>query len=258
MDEAPAPKVVKTMRILPYLAVFQADVQQTLRSWIYRVWVVLLIGATVGYLFYRFGAKQEAGLIQPVSEMMSHMLTWVVFGSVTLIIALTAGTICADRGTMADSVLSRGISRYQYFMGKWHARLAVVLGTFVLMGITLVVGGIFLLHDQGLSLTGSIIALGLVGTLLVVVITFAVSASAVANTTLMSLVAVWILLHAGGFVLAWLPATYLSPDRALRNLPNIIRGQYDLQTLGKLIGTSLIISLLTAFTGMVYFSRRDV
>jgi hypothetical protein len=36
-----------------------------------------------------------------------------VLGSITLIVVLTAGAISADRGTMADSVLSRGISRYQ-------------------------------------------------------------------------------------------------------------------------------------------------
>ena len=41
------------------------------------------------------------------------------------IVVLTAGSISAERGTVADSVLSRGISRYQYFMGKWHARLLV-------------------------------------------------------------------------------------------------------------------------------------
>jgi len=258
MEEATPPKVVKTNRILPYLAVFQAEAQQTLRSWIYRAWVFLSVGAAVGYLFYRFGARQVAGIVQPVSEMMSDMLTWTVLGSITLIIALTAGTICADRGTMADSVLSRGISRYQYFMGKWHARLAVVLGTYIVMALAMLIGGIVLLHGQGLSISGSLLALGFVASLLLVVITFSVSASAVANTTLISLVVVWIVLHAGGFVLSWLPPNYPSPDRALRSLPHIIRGQYDLRMLGELIGASLLITIVTAFAGMIYFSRKDV
>ena len=32
-------------RWLPYWAVYQADVQQTLRSWVYRVWVVVSVMA---------------------------------------------------------------------------------------------------------------------------------------------------------------------------------------------------------------------
>src|SRR5688572_10614566 len=107
---APTTKTVPINRFLPYWAVFQADLKQTLRSWIYRVWVLVSLGAAVGYLLYRFGAKQVGGFVQPAPEMMSDLLHWVALGSVTLIIVLTAGSICSERGTMADSVLSRGIS----------------------------------------------------------------------------------------------------------------------------------------------------
>ena len=55
MDAAAAPSPVKINRWLPYWAVFQADVRQTLRSWVYRFWVLLSVLATVGYLLYRFG-----------------------------------------------------------------------------------------------------------------------------------------------------------------------------------------------------------
>ena len=121
--DAVAPTRAKINRFLPYWAVFQADLKQTLHSWIYRVWVLLSFGASVGYLLYRFGAKQESGIMQPAHETVGHLMHWVIYGSLTLIIVLTAGAICAERGTMADSVLSRGISRYQYFLGKLHARL---------------------------------------------------------------------------------------------------------------------------------------
>ena len=100
------PAKVKMNRFLPYWAVFQADLRQTLTSWIYRVWVLVSLGAAVGYLLYRFGAKQVGGFVQPAPEMLSDLMQWVAFGSVTLVIVLTAGAICAERGTMADSVLN--------------------------------------------------------------------------------------------------------------------------------------------------------
>src|SRR5271163_3709252 len=107
-------KPFKRVRFLPYWAVFQMDLHQTVRGWVYRAWLLLSLLAAVGYLIYRFGAYREAGMVQPASELTSDLLRWIVLGSVTLIIILTAGTISQERGTMADSVLCRGISRHQY------------------------------------------------------------------------------------------------------------------------------------------------
>src|SRR5207248_9980672 len=100
------------------------------------------------YLRCRVGVYGDAGMIQLASTLISDMLRWSVLGSVTLIVVLTAGSISSERGTMADSVLSRGISRYQYFLAKWHARLAVVLGTFLVMGLVALVGSFLFLHDD--------------------------------------------------------------------------------------------------------------
>src|SRR6516225_9785117 len=102
MNAVPASSATraKINRFLPYLAVFQADFKQTLHSWIYRVWVLLSFGAAIGYLLYRFGAKQVSGMVQPAPEVVGDLMHWVVYGSVTLIIAMTAGAICAERGTM--------------------------------------------------------------------------------------------------------------------------------------------------------------
>src|SRR5437763_1661432 len=183
--DAPAPlKSVRTNRFLPYWAVLQADLKQTLHSWIYRVWVLVSLGAAVGYLLYRFGAKQVAGMVQPAPDMISDLMHWVAFGSVTLVIVLTAGAICAERGTVADSVLSRGISRYQYFLGKWHARLAVVLATYFMQASLALIGANFMLHSEALTLVGSIVAMITVAALLVFVVTFGVSVSAMSSNTL--------------------------------------------------------------------------
>ena len=63
---------------------------------------------------------------------------------------------------MADSVLSRGISRYQYFLGKWHARLATVLGAYVALSAAALAGSLILVHAD-VTLDGSLVALATVG-----------------------------------------------------------------------------------------------
>jgi ABC-2 type transport system permease protein len=250
-------KPVTFKRWLPYWAVFQADVRQTLRSWVYRFWVLLSVLATVGYLLYRFGIYHEVGIMQSASLHISHLLRWIVLGSAVIICVLTAGSISSERGTMADSVLSRGISRYQYFLGKWHARLATVLGTFLTLGLVTLISALFLLHED-LSWDGSLMALATVAAILATVISFGVAVSAMANSTVLGIAVLWSILCGGGFLLSILPPHYPSPDRALQRLPHILQGHYDFQSLAQLAGWSLLVSCLAALIGMAYFSRRDV
>ncbi len=257
----PTSKVItyRMNRLLPYWAVFQADVKQTVHSWIYRAWVVMTIAAAAGYLLYRYGAKQVAGMVQPATDLMSDLLRWALLGgSVTLVIVLSAGAICGERGTMADSVLSRGISRFQYFLGKWHARIVAILSTFFVLGFVTLIASFFLLHGENLSLVGGFMALVTVTAFLVVVVTCGVTVSAMVNSTLISIAIVWLVLYGGGFVMSLLPAPIPSPERALEHLPQMLRGHYDLETVSRLILGSLGASLVIAIIGMIHFSRRDV
>src|SRR5262245_5148822 len=111
MDATVPRKPVSYNRWLPYWAVLQADIQLTLRSWIFRFWVLITLLALTGYLLYRLGPYHEVGIVQSAAAYISDLLRWVVLGGLTLVVVLAAGTISSERGTMADSVLSRGISR---------------------------------------------------------------------------------------------------------------------------------------------------
>jgi ABC-type transport system involved in multi-copper enzyme maturation permease subunit len=256
MEAIAEKKPVTFNRWLPYWAVFQADVRQTLRSWVYRFWVLLSVLATIGYLLYRFGIYQ-GGMEQKASLHISYLLRWIVLGSAAIICVLTAGSISSERGTMADSVLSRGISRYQYFMGKWHARLVTVLGTFLVLGLVALISALFLLHED-LAWDGSVVALLTVAALLAAIITCGVTVSAVANSTVLGIAVLWVILIASYFLLSFLPLRYPSPDRALQRLPYVLQGHYDLTSLGQFVGWSFLGSCLTALIGLAYFSRRDV
>lgn len=258
MEATTTPKAPAINRFLPYWAVFCADLKQTLQNWIYRAWVLLSFGAALGFLLYRFGAKQVGGFVQPAPEMMSDILSWITLGSITLIIVLTAGTISAERGTLADSILSRGISRYQYFLGKLHSRLVAILATFLVMAILALLGSFLLLHGESLTLSGSLLALGVVMSILLMVITFGVSVSAMCQSTVLSISIVWMVLYSGGFILSLLPAHYPSPDRMLQRLPDVLRGFYDWYTVSRLIAGALSMSLIAALSGIICFSRTDV
>jgi ABC-2 type transport system permease protein len=249
--------VLKYRRWLPYVAVLQTDIRQTFRNWGYRLWVLAMLLAAFGYITFRLGTT-SAGFMEHASIVTADLIRWLVMGgSVAVIAALSVGAISAERGTLADSVLSRAISRHQYFMAKWHGRLASILGTVVAVGLAMIVSSRFLLHDN-LTLIGSLIALVLVCSMLMVVVSGGVMLSALVPSTRVSMTVLWVVLYGGGLLLELLPKQYPTPDRILRSLPNMFMGEYDSQLVLNVLGVTAAASCLIALVGLVGFSRRDV
>lgn len=248
---------VRYHRFLPYWAVLRTDIRQTLRSWVYRLWVIVTILAAGGFLLYRFGVHREAGLVQPAAVHTADLFRAVSLGSLALIVVLTVSSISSERGTLADSVLSRGISRYQYFIAKWHARTIVVVATFaVLAGVMLSAFHVLLADD--LTLPGCLAAIATISALLAAVVAMGVSVGAMSNSTVVGITTLWITLYGSGILMTLLPATYPSPEKVLSRLPNVLRGAYDLSSLGNWVLGGAAAATLVAVAGMATFARKDV
>src|SRR5215475_12963011 len=159
MDASPPVVTVRFNRFLPYWAVFQTDLRQTARSWVYRLWVLMSVLAATGLLLYKVGLHKEAGIFQSAAAQSGDLFRIMVVGSLALVVVLAVSAISSERGTVADSVLSRGISRHQYFLAKWHARLVVVTATFALLAAGMLLGGYFLFKadaESDLTLVGGL------------------------------------------------------------------------------------------------------
>lgn len=257
MDAPAATSGPKYIRLLPYWAVLQTDLRQTLRGWVWRTWVLAALAAAVGYLLYRLGVYREAGIVQRASLVVGDLLRWTLLGSTLLVVVLTVGGIAGERGTLADSVLSRGISRYQYFLAKLHARLACVLLTFTVLMASVLIASHFLVHED-LSLDGSFVAVLALAALLAVVAAGGVSVGALAHNPVFGIGVFWLVLCATAFLLSLLPSNLPTPDRVLAKLPQILRGQYDWQSLGRMTGLAALTVVGVSLLGLVGFVRSDV
>jgi len=257
MDATAAVKPLRRNRWLPYWAVLTMDVRQMVRSWVFRMWFLASVILSVGYLLHR-AAIYQTGIIERASNYMAELLQFALLVGSTLVVILTAGTISSERGIIADSVLSRGISRYQYFLGKWHARLVVILGSFLLLGTAIVVSSCFLLRNDDVSWSGTAVALLLVAAVLAVVVSLGVAMSSLCQSTVLSIAILWMVLYGVGAGLYLVNYGQLNPARLLRLMPALLRGQYDLAVQATLIGWCLLASLIAAIIGMLYFSRCDV
>jgi hypothetical protein len=257
MDAPAAPAHSRYIRWLPYWAVLQTDLRQTVRGWVWRTWVLASLAAAVGYLLYRLGVYREAGIVQRASLLIGDLLRWTMFGTGLLVVVLTVGGVSAERGTLADSVLSRGISRYQYFLAKLHSRLFSVVVTFTLLTGGVLLASHFMVHED-VSWDGCLVALAVLASILAVVVTCGVAVGALTTNPVFGISLLWVVLWAVGFLLSFLPKAYLTPDRVLTKLPLILQGNYNVDAIGQMAGIGLSAAAVVAFIGMIGFSRSDV
>ncbi|HVL12357.1 MAG TPA: ABC transporter permease [Gemmata sp.] len=261
MDATPPVVTLRFNKFLPYWAVLQTDLRQTFRGWVYRLWVLMTLVAAAGFLLYRVGLHKEAGIAQSAAAQCGDLFRIVVVGSLALVVVLAVSAVSAERGTVADSVLSRGISRHQYFLAKWHARLVVVVATFAVLAAVVLLAGYFLFKDDAesdLSLVGGLASVVAVSAVLAVIVSWGVVIGALTNGTVLGITVFWLLLYGVGFLMTLLPEPWPSPDRELTRLKFVLRGQFNEVMLGNLVIGSVVSCAAAAVVGLVGFSRRDV
>ncbi|MBX9624149.1 MAG: ABC transporter permease [Gemmataceae bacterium] len=261
MDQSPPVVTVRFNKFLPYWAVFRTDLRQTVRGWVYRLWVLMAAAAAGGFLVYRVGLHREAGLVQSAAAQCGDLLRLLVVGSMALVVVLAVSAVGGERGTLADSVLSRGISRHQYFLAKLHARLAAVVLTFGGLGVMVLAASYFLFKadaDTDLSVAGGLAAVVGVCAVLAAVVSWGVTVGALTNGTVLGITVFWLVLYGAGFLLTLVPESYPSPDRELARLKFVLAGQYNPGVLADIVLGSLGLSGLAAAVGLVGFARRDV
>ena len=257
MDAPTPPPTVRFHRFLPYWAVLQTDIRQTLRGWVYRLWVLVTIGTAAGSMAYQVGAQREAGLVQAASVRSGDVFRGLLAGGLGLVALLAVSGVASERGTVADAVLSRAISRHQYFLAKMHARAAVVLGTFAVTAAGVLVAH-SCLFDPDLSLSGGLAAVGMGAAVLAAIVACGVTVGALSNGTVIGITVFWLLLSGSLVAVSALPDGYPTPDRVLGRLRFVLQGHYDPAQVVEVVGAAAAVAGVAAAVGLVGFARKDV
>ncbi len=257
MEAAPEKITLKYQSWLPYWAVLQTDFRQTIRSWVYRVWVMVCFISILVYLFYRFGIHSESWLIQSASLHTSFVIRGVLLGSLALVVILSVSAIAGERGTLADSVLSRGINRYQYFLAKWHARSFVVILTLIFLSGTMLLGSSLLLGED-LTFHGSLIALWTISVTILGVCAWGTSLGALTNSSILGITILWIILYGGSSLFTLLPESFPAPERIFAKMPGILKGEYGWEQVSPWTNFVLVTSAISIILGIWGFNRKDI
>jgi hypothetical protein len=286
--------------LLPFAAVFGADLAALARSWMLRVWLMLTaLIALVAILdhaspHYTTAAQPGtvlAAVLHPIdttsgaAHTLGELLKCYVVVWLTFVIVLCGGAISSELGVVADSVLSRGISRWQYFLGKWLSRLAAMLGVFLVVmapttlflwmdgaprdaaviqtGVGATTRALHELPDPlpdaaSLSLPGLCFAIGRVAAILTLAVTCSVASSAVFGSTVLSIAVAWVSLYGTGLALWLLNIRFLSPSRLVHDLPAVSAGHFAAPIQWWTLAVWLTLAGLIAIASGSLFARRDL
>ncbi len=165
-------------RMMPYMAILQHDMKTLWSSRLVRLW----LGATVLLTLLLVGANwanfQDGTLIA------SLLFPYLVFPWFFVVVVLGVTPVSGSRTeTLADGILSRPVSRFEYLLATWSARVVLVLSVYLVVivpAIVLVILAKRPVPEDTVTVYGIVTALFVVG----LVLTFLVSLGFLTGTLL--------------------------------------------------------------------------
>lgn len=165
-------------RMMPYMAILQHDMKTLWSSRLVRLW----LGATALLTLLLVGSNWSNFMDGTLIALL--LFPFLVFPWFFVVVVLGVTPVSGSRAeTLADGILCRPVSRFEYLLASWSARVVVVLSVYLLVTIPAIVLVILAkrpVSEDMVTIYGIITALFVVG----LVLTFLVSLGFLAGTLL--------------------------------------------------------------------------
>jgi len=209
------------MRMTPLMAILRHELRTLWASWLVRLWLIGTIVLTLLLLAAGWPNAQTALLIPTL------LTPYLVFPWGLVVMILGVNPVTGSRlEALADGILSRPITRYEYLFASWAARVLVVLGVFLVVIVPVVCLIVFAerpVPDDTVTLYGVFSTLGVVGLVLTFFVSLGFATGTVLRRPLLSaviLVFVWFL---SNLVLDTFSLEEFSTISLNRALPTLLR-----------------------------------
>lgn len=184
------------LKLMPFLAILRHELRSLWSSWLVRLWVIAAALLTFLLVSGNWSQMQTAPLV-------AYLISpYLVFPWFIVVIVLGVTPVTGSRAeALADGVLSRPITRHEYLLASWSARVVTVLGAFLLVTLPAVMVAVLAkrpVAPDPVTWYGVIASLGLTS----LVLTFLVSLGFLAGTLFRGAVAAMVVL-----LFIWFPIT---------------------------------------------------
>jgi len=208
-------------RMMPFMAILQHDMKNLWSSRLVRLWLgatALLTLVLVGSNWSKF---QDGTLIA------SLLFPYLVFPWFFVVVVLGITPVSESRTeTLADGILSRPVSRFEYLLATWLARVLIVLGIFwavIIPAIVLVMLAKRPVPDDTVTIYGIITSLGIVGLVLTFLVSLGFLAGTLLRKPLLAVVVLIFIWYPIGLVLSVFSLEELSPISLNRAISTQLR-----------------------------------
>ncbi len=211
-------------RMMPYMAILLHDMKTLWSSRLVRLW----LGATALLTLLLVGSNwpnfQDGTLIA------SLLFPYLVFPWFFVVVVLGVSPVSGSRDeALADGILSRPVSRFEYLLATWSARVVLVLSVYLMVivpAIVLVILAKRPVPEDTVTVYGIITALGVVGLVLTFLVSLGFLAGTLLRKPLLAVVVLIFIWYPIGLILSIFSLEELSPISLNRAISTQLRSSW--------------------------------
>jgi ABC-type transport system involved in multi-copper enzyme maturation permease subunit len=173
-------------RLMPFLAILRYDLKTLTGSWMVRLWLAGTALLTMVILLINWASLPTSLLIATL------LFPYLILPWFLVVMVLGVEPVAGSRvEVLADGILSRPVTRYEYLLAVWAARVALVLGGYLLVmvpAVILVTAANRRAPEDHVTLYGVVASLAVVGLVLTLQVSLAFLAGTVLRRPLLAVV----------------------------------------------------------------------
>jgi len=208
--------------MMPFWAILRHDLRTLLASWLVRLW---LVGTVLLTLFLSMATLPQFRTAPVIALLLYPYLVFPWF-LVVMMLGVNPGSSTRAEA-LADGILSRPITRYEYLLAAWSARVAVVVVPYLILMIAAVSVVTTLdrpnVPDDTVTFYGVTAALGVVGLVLVFQVSLAFMLGILLRRPLFAIVALIFIWYPVNGVLYAFQLEEFSPISLNEAIPTLLR-----------------------------------
>jgi len=208
-------------RLMPAEAILKHELGGLLANWLVRLWFVGAIVLTLLILASNWGKLQTAPLIQ------SFLFPFLVFPWFLVVTLLGISPVTGSRlDSLSDGILSRPITRHEYLLAAWAARVLVVLTVCLMVVVPALLLAVFAkrnVAEDHLTLYGVLATLAVVSLVQISLVTLGFLVGTLLRRPLLAavvLVFTWLPIN---LVLSTFSLEEFSPFTLQQAIPTLLR-----------------------------------
>ena len=208
--------------LMPALAILRHELGSLWSGWLVRLWLIVAGLLALLTLATGWGQLQTGILIG------SLLFPFLVFPWFLIVMLLGISPVTGSRlDALADGILSRPITRYEYLLASWAARVVTVLAVFFLVITPCVLLAMFAKRPavtaDSVTWYGMLSAAALVSLVLTFLVSLGFLAGTLLRRPLVAAVVLFFVWYPANFVLDTLSLEEFSPITLNRALPTLLR-----------------------------------